>query len=127
MKLELVQWLRKLENSESVNEDLFYIASERFRILPMLMEKSHLYTIKNEELNYWREVTKCQMGIGRIPLVVFKDSLMVIDVLRVIHLHSPITKVVQVDDSENVLNREVEPSQRLGLLVTCRSSEQCGS
>lgn len=63
---------KALDCSDAVGETLRYIASATFCMLNMLVEKSRLYTMRDERLCDWPEVTKCQPGTRVLPLMFFK-------------------------------------------------------
>lgn len=48
----------------------------------MLVESSHMYNLKDEELNDWTEPTKCDLETGMLLLLFCKVHLRVEEVLR---------------------------------------------
>lgn len=70
-----------LDCNDAINEALCYITSTISSTLHTLVEKSQLYTLKDEELSNWLEVTECQLETGMLPVVLQEMILSVMDVL----------------------------------------------
>lgn len=74
------------------------------------MKKFQLYTLKDDVLMDWMEVTKCQLETEMLPPVFCKVSLTVMEVLEVTLRQAPTTQVLEVDVNGNVIAQEVECS-----------------
>lgn len=61
-----------LLRSDALDEALRYFAILMSSMLPSLWEGSQLYTLMDEKLGYWVEVTKCHLERGRLPVLFYK-------------------------------------------------------
>lgn len=52
------------DSSDPVDKALRYIASAMPSTLPMLLDNSQLYTLKDDELKDWPDVQNCQLATG---------------------------------------------------------------
>lgn len=71
------------------------------------MKIGQLYTLKDEELKDWVEVTKCLLEKVVLSLSFMEVSLRVMEALRVKHLLRRTTQVVEDDENGEFLTREL--------------------
>lgn len=74
------------------------------------MENIQLYTLIDDVLNDWSEVTKSLLETGMLLIVFEKVPLRVMVVLGVTRLQSPTTQVIAVDETGNGFTQKLESS-----------------
>lgn len=72
--------------SDAVEEALSYIAYAMFSMFHTAVENSQLYTLGDEEVSGWLELTELQLETRRLPILFSEVPLKVIEVPDLIRL-----------------------------------------
>lgn len=97
--LEIERWLLGTREISDVNDEVVrYGISSIIRPLQYSVQNSLLYWLKDEALEDWLEVTKCQLKQGNLVLMFREIQLRVVEELQVSHAGEMTTKVVNGDE-----------------------------
>lgn len=101
-----------LNSGDAVDEALSYISPAMFSTPHTLVEDSQLYTLEDEKLSDWPEVSRCQLGTGLLLLAFRNVASTVMELLEVKIPKASTTQVMEVDLNRNVVTRELQPFPR---------------
>lgn len=99
-----------------MNVPLKYLIGAMFNTLPSLSENYKLYSLEEEELTHWTEMTTCHVENGTLPLILYEVPSFINDMVGVGRPHGLAMEVVQVHEEGNSERRTVEQSPKLTTL-----------